>query len=104
MSCPICGGTLVGDGYILVVHCENLDGAPDVEPDAGPLYCNYLPEEEMKEACASTAEELSWFGFRSNEEMDAALRLLYADLNEMDLPRQPGAFERFTMARSSCQK
>ena len=104
MSCPICGGTLVGDGYTLVVHCENLGDVPNVEPDAGPLYCNYLTEEEMKEVCAWTSEELSWFGFRSNEEMDAALRLLYADLNEMDLPRQPGAFESFTMARSYCQK
>ncbi len=23
MSCPICGGDLIGDGYSSVIHCEN---------------------------------------------------------------------------------
>ncbi|MCK5016065.1 MAG: hypothetical protein KAS32_03250 [Candidatus Peribacteraceae bacterium] len=41
MSCENCGGTMVGDGYTLVRHCENVDVANDLEPDAGPIYCNY---------------------------------------------------------------
>lgn len=53
MSCPICGGTLVGDGYILVVHCENLDGTPDVEPDAGPLYCNHMTQGDEQQYIAA---------------------------------------------------
>ena len=37
--CPRCGGSLIGDGYKLVRHCENADFPEDVEPDAGPIYC-----------------------------------------------------------------
>lgn len=54
MSCPICGGTLIGDGYTLVVHCENLADVPaDIEPDAGPLYCNYMTREDEQQYIAA---------------------------------------------------
>jgi hypothetical protein len=38
MSCPICGGTMVGDGHTTLRHCEfardeDIEGK---EPDAGP--------------------------------------------------------------------
>lgn len=41
--CPHCGGTLLGDGYTEVVHCEfaepdDLDG---VEADGNPVYCRW---------------------------------------------------------------
>lgn len=41
MSCPKCGGTMVGDGYTMLRHCEfarpeDLEGK---EADAGPVYC-----------------------------------------------------------------
>lgn len=40
MSCKTCGGTMVGDGYTSVCHCENLDVlSMGLEPDAGPVYC-----------------------------------------------------------------
>ncbi len=40
MICPICGGTIIGDGYTLARHCENFEDVPmDREPDAETLYC-----------------------------------------------------------------
>ena len=39
MTCPNCGGTMIGDGYTIVKHCENVDIGLDVEPDASPIYC-----------------------------------------------------------------
>lgn len=46
MSCPICGGTMVGDGYTTLRHCEfardeDIEGK---EPDAGPVYCVEIVE------------------------------------------------------------
>jgi len=38
-TCPVCGGHLVGDGYTIPSHCENVDCPMDVEPDSGPYYC-----------------------------------------------------------------
>lgn len=30
---------MVGDGYTMVRHCEFVDVPVDMEPDAGPIYC-----------------------------------------------------------------
>lgn len=30
---------MVGDGHTMVRHCEFVEVAFDVEPDAGPIYC-----------------------------------------------------------------
>ena len=38
MSCPVCGGTMIGDGYTTPIHCENVDLDPWIEPDFGPIY------------------------------------------------------------------
>ena len=48
MSCPNCGGSMIGDGYTSVMHCEYAD---DEEycyeaPDAGPFYCNLGERED----------------------------------------------------------
>jgi hypothetical protein len=41
MRCPNCGGTIIGDGYTIIRHCENIIDLPiDVEPDSGPMYCD----------------------------------------------------------------
>ncbi len=40
MCCVNCGGSMVGDGYTLVRHCEYVDVDEDVECDAGPIYCD----------------------------------------------------------------
>ena len=46
MTCKNCGGDMCGDGYTDVRHCENLDLIGEGhEPDAGPVYCDYLGEE-----------------------------------------------------------
>lgn len=39
MQCPVCGGTIVGDGYTIARHCENVDLPLDVEPDVDVIYC-----------------------------------------------------------------
>jgi len=43
MPCPNCGGTMEGDGYTEVMHCENADYEAyfDHEPDASPVYCQF---------------------------------------------------------------
>ena len=40
--CPVCGGLMIGDGYTIVYHCENVDLPLDIEPDAGPIFCNEM--------------------------------------------------------------
>ncbi|MCK5127497.1 MAG: hypothetical protein KAR42_14675 [candidate division Zixibacteria bacterium] len=42
-NCTECGGEMVGDGYTMVLHCENADekNYEFHEPDAGPIYCNF---------------------------------------------------------------
>ena len=41
MSCPICGGTMIGDGVTALRHCEFArdEDVEGKEPDAGPVYC-----------------------------------------------------------------
>lgn len=41
MNCPVCGGTMVGDGYTTLRHCEFArdEDVEGKEPDAGPVYC-----------------------------------------------------------------
>ena len=41
ITCKVCGGSMIGDGYTGIYHCENLDVPNDVEPDSGPLYCDF---------------------------------------------------------------
>lgn len=38
-ECPICGGEMLGDGFTLVLHCENVEDLDCIEPDAQPVYC-----------------------------------------------------------------
>lgn len=40
-GCPYCGGNIEGDGYTIVLHCENADLPLDVEPDAEPVLCEH---------------------------------------------------------------
>ena len=42
MTCPNCGGDIIGDGYTEVRHCEfsNLDTYEDHEPDSSVVYCS----------------------------------------------------------------
>ncbi|MCK5604355.1 hypothetical protein KAR91_20870 [Candidatus Pacearchaeota archaeon] len=42
MTCKVCGGTMVGDGYVTLLRCENIELDMDMlslEPDAGPIFC-----------------------------------------------------------------
>lgn len=41
MTCPNCGGDIIGDGYNEVYHCEfaEYESYYDHEPDAGIVYC-----------------------------------------------------------------
>ena len=43
MSCPKCGGDLIGDGYTVVIHCEYADESKYEyhEPDSDPIYCDF---------------------------------------------------------------
>lgn len=46
--CKNCGGTMEGDGYTKVFHCEFADEEDYVycEPDASPVYCIWSEEYE----------------------------------------------------------
>ena len=48
--CKDCGGTMIGDGHTMVLHCEFAEEKLycDKEPDAGPVYCD-LSEELKKD-------------------------------------------------------
>lgn len=50
MPCTKCGGTMLGDGYMDVVHCEYADEEDYkyVEPDGGPIYCRFVEEPATK--------------------------------------------------------
>lgn len=39
---------MIGDGYTSPMHCEfaNITGM-DLEPDANPVYCNYVDESKL---------------------------------------------------------
>jgi len=41
--CSKCNGTLLGDGYTGVIHCENADEEKywDKEPDANVVECDF---------------------------------------------------------------
>lgn len=41
-TCPRCGGTIIGDGYTMVRHCEFADDDRiyDAEPDAPAILCS----------------------------------------------------------------
>ena len=45
-TCPKCGGTMEGDGYTTVFHCEyvDLDFYNMPEPDADPVFCDFEEE------------------------------------------------------------
>ena len=57
MSCPVCGGTMIGDGYTTPIHCENVDLDPWIEPDFGPIYCTEEQAEMSDEEYAELLEE-----------------------------------------------
>lgn len=43
MQCKNCGGSMIGDGYTVVLHCENAEES-EYEfnaPDEGPVYCEH---------------------------------------------------------------
>lgn len=46
--CPVCGGTIIGDGFTSVYHCENADSEDTecVEPDASVVLCRFGDDSE----------------------------------------------------------
>jgi hypothetical protein len=48
MTCPNCGGKILGDGYTVVLHCEMVQDLPEVAPDSDPIFCtpckDYRPD------------------------------------------------------------
>ncbi len=50
-SCPNCGGTIIGDGYTTVRHCENSESEHiwDSEPDASVILCDLVISNEVTE-------------------------------------------------------
>lgn len=45
-TCIKCGGTMIGDGYTSVVHCEFADNdeLAYMAPDEAVVYCDYEDE------------------------------------------------------------
>jgi hypothetical protein len=40
-ACPHCGGSMLGDGYTTVMHCERVDlSSVCAEPDSAPIFCD----------------------------------------------------------------
>lgn len=46
-QCKDCGEHMEGDGYTSVLYCPNTEEDTSyMEPDAGPVYCNFKDGEE----------------------------------------------------------
>lgn len=40
-TCPHCGGSMLGDGYTTVMHCERVDiSSVCAEPDSAHIFCD----------------------------------------------------------------
>jgi|694.fasta_scaffold91828_2 hypothetical protein len=40
-KCPHCGGSMLGDGYTTVMHCERVDiSSVCAEPDSAHIFCD----------------------------------------------------------------
>ena len=48
MTCPNCGGNMIGDGFTAPVRCEFFDLKSDEPVDGSPLYCELEPSLEEK--------------------------------------------------------
>jgi hypothetical protein len=50
MHCPNCGGSILGDGVTIALHCERIENAHEFEPDVNILICSDdVGEEPTKE-------------------------------------------------------
>ena len=65
MSCPICGGSMVGDGYTTLRHCEFArdEDVEGKEADAGPVYCVEVAETEYEPCLVCGCTEADPDGF-----------------------------------------
>ena len=52
MRCKDYGGRMIGDGFTVVIHCEEADDSLcwDHEPDAAPVYCGRGDDDETQRA------------------------------------------------------
>jgi hypothetical protein len=50
MNCPDCGGQMTGDGFTVVLHCEEAEDPRywDKEPDATPVSCGHPDADTVK--------------------------------------------------------
>jgi len=48
LSCPLCGGSIIGDGITFALHCENANEEDYYykEPDAPITLCTFKEEKE----------------------------------------------------------
>lgn len=75
MNCPVCGGTMIGDGYTIPIHCENVDLDPWIEPDFGPIYCI----EEVPEMCDEEYYRMAEQAYQHELDRDLELDRDYED-------------------------
>lgn len=48
-TCPDCGGSLLGDGFTEVIHCERVSISNlNVEPDSDPVFCQNQEDEDIE--------------------------------------------------------
>jgi hypothetical protein len=48
--CPVCGGTIIGDGHTVVRHCEHVDVPMDITPDSDVIFCDMAAAEAKEES------------------------------------------------------
>jgi len=69
-SCPVCGGSIIGDGYTIARHCENVDLPLDREVDAPILLCEEKTDYEIHR------EEILAERINANERVDKLIERL----------------------------
>ena len=73
-QCRVCGGTLVGDGYMMARHCENVDLPADRECDAPVLECDAQSLLDADPEFAEWLEGINLLSEWTEEEYDAWCR------------------------------
>lgn len=89
MNCTNCGGTMVGDGYTAILHCENAaeNRYQFHEPDANPVYCEPAePETIEAPVIPGTFPVVLYLGNEEDrEELIQALMAIHPNLRSRKL-------------------
>ena len=96
MNCPNCGGTMLGDGFNTVRHCEFSDDVPDIEPDAGPIFCKENTE-NYSEFPLTNSEKKTNITYMLKSSHTLSYEISESDLEDVPTQRSELTFGEVTL-------